>query len=104
MEQQNKFKKKEVMGPAQSQGERIIRGKNTKRWGLWGTPYVSSCHSTQLPKSGNLTLMLSSGDQSLMSVCPVIDDMNSDHLVKTASTRFLICSKFINFPFVIMES
>lgn len=47
-------------------------------------------------------MLSSSGDQNLMSVCPVIDDINSDHLVKIASTRFLICSKFTNFPFVII--
>ena len=51
-----KKRKKKVTGPAQSQRERIIQGENTKGgWGSWGTPYVSSCHNIQLPKSGNLT-------------------------------------------------
>lgn len=50
-----------------------------------------------------ITLMLPfSGDQCLMSACPFIDDVNSNHLVKVEATRFLICSKFINFPFVII--
>ena len=47
-------------------------------------------------------MLFFSGDQRLMSVCPIIDDVNSNHLVKVESNRFLICSKFTNFPFKLL--